>query len=148
MGSDTLSEATVVTAEGQKVTVNESHSRNSKEGMLFWALQGAGGGNFRVLVGMKVKVQQLRNRDVMVVAGRYQWFPDGEAKSSLIPTMNSFYTTNWPDQMTIDSTWMCNLRDNAGDGVRFLTYFDGNKNQFDNLIYKYIKQPDLAKQLK
>jgi FAD/FMN-containing dehydrogenase len=148
MGSDTLMEATVVTAGGEMVTVNENHSRNSEKGMLFWALRGAGGGNFGVLVSMKLKVQQLQNRDGVVVAGRYQWFPDAEAMKLLIPTMNSFYTTDWPNKITIDSTWLCDLRQSTGDGIRFLTYFDGNKNEFDNLIDKYIKLPDLAKQLK
>ena len=148
MGSDTLMEATVVTAGGEKVTVNEKHSRESKERMLFWALRGGGAANFGVLVSMKLKVEQLRNGDCVVVAGRYNWFPEGEAEKSFIPTMNDFYTTDWPNQMTIDSTWICDLREKTGDGVRFAFYFGGNKNEFDNLIDKYIKQPDLAKQLK
>ena len=93
MGSDSLMEATVVTAGGEEVTVNENHPRDSKEGMLFWALCGAGGGNFGVLVSMKLKVQQLRNGDGVVVAGKYTWFPDSEAMKSFVPTMNSLYTT-------------------------------------------------------
>ncbi|KAL4937615.1 hypothetical protein BDV06DRAFT_232459 [Aspergillus oleicola] len=148
MGSDTLMEATVVTADGKQVTVTEEHARTSKEGMLFWALSGAGGGNFGVLVSMKLRVQRLRNRDGTVVAGRYQWFPDSEAMDAFLPTMNSFYTADWPKQMTIDSTWLCDLRQNTGDGVRFTIYFDGNKQAFDNLIDKHVKQPDLARQLK
>ncbi|KAJ5114386.1 hypothetical protein NUU61_000145 [Penicillium alfredii] len=148
MGSDTLMEATVVTADGEQVTVTEKHARTSKEGMLFWALSGAGGGNFGVLVSMKLKVQRLRNRDGTVVAGRYQWFPDSEAMETFLATMNSFYTADWPKQMTIDSTWLCDLRQNTGDGVRFTIYFDGNKQAFDNLIDKHVKQPDLARQLK
>ncbi|KAH0847463.1 hypothetical protein AYO21_09352 [Fonsecaea monophora] len=148
MGSDTLMEATVVTADGDQVTVHENHPRDSREGMLFWALRGAGGGNFGVLVSMKLKVQRLSNRDGVVVAGRYQWFPDAENMASLIPTMNAFYTTDWPKKITIDSTWLCDLRQNTGDGIRFLTYFDGNKNEFNNLIDKHIKHADLAKQLK
>jgi hypothetical protein len=148
MGSDTLMEATVVTADGEKVTVNENHPRNSKEGMLFWGLRGGGGGNFGVLVSMKLKVQKLQSKGGVVVAGRYQWFPDKETMDSLVPTMNSFYTTPWPENVTIDSTWICDLRQSTDVGVRFLTYFDGNKKEFDSLIDKYIEQPDLAKQLK
>lgn len=148
MGSDTLMEATVVIAGGEKVTVNEKHSRNSKEGMLFWGLRGGGAANFGVLVSMKLKVQQLRNRDGVVVAGKYNWFPKGDAERSFIPTMNSIYTTDWPNQITIDSTWLCDLRVGTGDGIRFTFHFDGNKNEFDNLIDKYIKQADLAKQFK
>lgn len=150
MGSDTLEEATVVTADGELFTVKESDDRSTKEGGLFWALRGAGGGNFGVLVKMKLKVQQLENKDGLAVAGRYNWFPKPEEMNEFMDTMNRFYTTNWPTKMTIDSTWICNLLggNDPGDGVRFLVYFDGNKNEFDKLINEYIKQPELAKQLK
>ncbi|PON26705.1 hypothetical protein TGAM01_v204206 [Trichoderma gamsii] len=60
MGCDTLAEATVVTADGELVTVKETDDRNSKKGKLFWALQGAGGGNFGVVVQMKLKVQNYK----------------------------------------------------------------------------------------
>ena len=148
MGSDTLKEATVVTADGRLVTVKESDDPNSDNGKLFWALRGAGGGNFGVLVKIKLKVQQLKNKDGVVVAGRYQWFPKLGLTDDFMTTMNNFYTTNWPNQITIDSTWICDLRQTSGDAVRFLTYYDGNKDEFDKLIEKYIKQPELAKQLK
>jgi hypothetical protein len=148
MGSDTLKEATVVTANGRLVTVKDSDDPSSDEGRLFWALCGAGGGNFGVLVEMKLKVQQLQNEDGDVVAGRYQWFPKSGITDDFITTMNNFYTTNWPNQMTIDSTWMCDLRQTSGDGVRFLVYCDGSKDKFDGLIDEHIKQPELAKQLK
>ncbi|CAG8662775.1 18303_t:CDS:2 [Rhizophagus irregularis] len=163
MGCDTLEEATVVTADGELVTVKDNDDPNSKEGKLFWALRGAGGGNFGVLVKMKLKVQQLQNKDGVVVAGRYQWFPNSGITNDLMSTMNNFYTTvtndfmttmnnfyttDWPNQMTIDSTWMCDPQQKEGDGVRFLVYYDGNKDEFDTLIDKYIKQPELAKQLK
>lgn len=76
MGCDTLAEATVVTADGGLVTIKETDDRNSKEAKLFWDLQGAGGGNFGVVVQMKLKIQKLQNLEGTVVAGRYQWFPE------------------------------------------------------------------------
>lgn len=72
MGCDTLVEATVVIADGDLVIVKETDDRNSREGKLFWALQGAGGGNFGVVVQMKLKVQKLQNLEGTVVVGRYQ----------------------------------------------------------------------------
>ncbi|GME23924.1 hypothetical protein F4781DRAFT_444712 [Neofusicoccum parvum] len=146
MGSDTLMEATIVTADGKSVIVSDSDDPDSDEGKLFWALRGAGGGNFSVLVNMKLKAQKLRSNDV--VAGRYQWFPKPRLTDEVMATMNKFYTTNWPNNMTIDSTWLCDLRQKTGDGVRFTLYFDGNKKEFDKIIDKYIDQPDLATQLK
>ncbi|KAF3483021.1 uncharacterized protein GIQ15_02345 [Arthroderma uncinatum] len=148
MGSDTLQEATIVTADGDMVTVKDSHAPTSKEGRLFWALCGAGGGNFGVLVKMKLKVQQLQNEDGIVVAGRYQWFPKSGTTDEFMTTMNDFYSIKWPKEMTIDSTWMCDLRETSGDGVRFLFYYDGNKEQFDGVIDEYIKDPELVKQFK
>ncbi|KAI0893002.1 FAD-binding domain-containing protein [Annulohypoxylon nitens] len=147
MGSDTLMEATLVTANGDLVTVKDSDDRWSNEGRLFWALRGAGGGNFGVLVEMKLEVRRLRRRDG-VVAGRYQWFPNLGITDDFMTTMNSFYTAKWPKQMTIDSTWMCDLRRSSGDGVRFLLYYDGNKDEFDQVIDRYIQDPALSEQLK
>ena len=70
MGSDTLMEATLVTADGEVVTVPENDPPQSPKGRLVWALRGAGQGNLGV-----VKAQELSDRDGIVVAGRYQWFP-------------------------------------------------------------------------
>jgi len=151
MGSDTIKEITIVTADSMLLTVKDSDSRLSEKGRLFWALCGAGGGNFGVVVEMKLAVKQLRAQEV--VAGRYQWFasknePDLFEQEDFMSTMNKFYTANWPEHMTVDSTWICDLRLNSGNGVRFLTYFDGNKPEFDAIIDQHIKHSKLAKQLK
>ncbi|KAF8217844.1 hypothetical protein K438DRAFT_1795742 [Mycena galopus ATCC 62051] len=153
MGSDTVKEITIVTADAKLLTVKDTDSRSSNEGRLFWALRGAGGGNFGVVVEMKLAVKQLRAPGGIVVAGRYQWFaskdePDLFDQKDFMSTMNTFYTTDWPERITVDSTWICDLRLSSGNGVRFLTYFDGGKNDFDATIDQYIKHPELAKQLK
>lgn len=177
MGCDTLTEATVVTATGDVVTVKKTDDPNSKEGELFWALQGGGGGNFGVLVEMKLKVQQLENAYGTVVAGRYQWFPKKEEtdkaisnkatpdkatpdkatldkaisdeglSDEVIRTMNDFYTTKWPNSITIDSTWMCDLRQNM-DGIRFTIAFDGSQSSYEKIINEHIKNQELNTQLK
>ncbi|KAF5698444.1 FAD-binding domain-containing protein [Fusarium mundagurra] len=147
MGSDTLMEATLVTANGELVTVKETDDPKSDEGRLFWALCGAGGGNFGVLVKMKLRVQHLQNRYGMVVAGTYQWFPEEGLTDDVIATMNDFYTTDWPNKITIDSTWICDLRHNNSLGVRFTVAFDGSKPEYDRVINKYIKNEELKVQL-
>ncbi|UKZ70762.1 uncharacterized protein TrAtP1_011732 [Trichoderma atroviride] len=150
MGCDTLAEATVVTADGNLVTVKESDDRNSREGKLFWALQGAGGGNFGVVVQMKLKVQKLQNLEGTVVAGRYQWLlgKDGPSQE-VIDTMNKFYTTNWPNSITIDSTWACDLRQNKKeDAIRFNISFDGSRLKYERVINKYVEHEKLKTQLK
>ncbi|CAK5268063.1 unnamed protein product [Mycena citricolor] len=153
MGSDTVKEITIVTADAKLLTVKDTDRRDSNEGRLFWALRGAGGGNFGVVVEMKLSVKKLQGPGGIVVAGRYQWFADKEQKDlfeqeGFISTMNTFYTANWPERMTLDTTWICDLRQSSGNGVRFLAYFDGSKEDFDNTIDKYIKHEELAKQLK
>ncbi|EJP61050.1 6-hydroxy-D-nicotine oxidase [Beauveria bassiana ARSEF 2860] len=62
--------------------------------------------------------------------------------------MNRFYTTEWPREMTIDSTWMCDLREKTGDGVRFIACYDGDKDEFDKVISGHIRDKELEKQLK
>lgn len=37
MGCDTVTEATIVTAKGEIITVRETDTPDSKEGKLFWA---------------------------------------------------------------------------------------------------------------
>ncbi|KAK4096783.1 FAD-binding domain-containing protein [Parathielavia hyrcaniae] len=135
MGSDSMVEATVVTRDGEVVTVGEADAPTSRNGRLFWALRGAGGGNFGVVVEMKLRVQKLEIRYGTVVAGRYQWFPkDG--------------FTDDPSKMTIDSTWICDLRQSTQGGVRFTVAFDGSKLEYDRRIDEFIKHPDLNRQLK
>ncbi|KAI7775678.1 berberine family protein [Diaporthe eres] len=148
MGSDTLLEATLVTAKGEVVVVKKSEDKKSDKGRLFWALQGAGQANFGVVTQMKLKIQHLNSRNGWVVGGRFLWFPGKDNMDQLLPTMNEFYKVGWPTEITIDSTWLCDLREKTGDGVRFTVYFDGSKDDYDKIIDKYIKNPDVKKQLK
>ncbi|KAF9498499.1 hypothetical protein BDN71DRAFT_1428785 [Pleurotus eryngii] len=97
MGSDTLMEADIVIADGNL------------------ALCGTGGGNSGVVVNLKLEVQQLQNRYGIAVAGRYAWPLKTEPASAtlftpdIIATMDDFYATDWPNKITIDNNWMCNI---------------------------------------
>ncbi|PNP38480.1 hypothetical protein TGAMA5MH_09561 [Trichoderma gamsii] len=146
MGCDTLKEITIVTADGAKVTVKESGNDDPKKDLLFWALCGAGGGNFGVVVEMKLQVQKLRCDNV--VAGRYTWWPQKDPckMESFMETMRNFYTTAWPKQLTIDSSWLCDLSQ-SNIGVRFLVYHNGDKAEFEKLIKENITDEDLSKPL-
>lgn len=163
MGCDTLKEATIVTADQQIVTVRDTDDPKTDKGKLFWALCGAGGGNFGVLVEMKLAVQKLSNPEGNVVAGKFVWSPQldavvsdskklastkQESMDKFKKTMNNFYTADWPQQATIDSTWLCDLKDKEDIKVRFLVYYDGNQKDFDKLIDKKIDDKDLAKNFK
>ncbi|RSL83665.1 hypothetical protein CEP52_016660 [Fusarium oligoseptatum] len=148
MGSDTLLEATLVTAKGDIVQVKRSNNKRSDKGRLFWALQGAGQANFGVVTQMKLKIQHLNSNNGRVVGGRFQWFPGQDRMRELQDTMNDFYKVDWPTEITIDSTWLCDLREKTGDGVRFTVYYDGSKKDYDKVIDKYIKHPEVNKQLK
>jgi hypothetical protein len=122
------------------VTVSERNNDRNKDD-LFWALCGAGGGNFGVVIEMKLALQQLKSK--FVVAGRYTWHPekDDASMEGFMITMNSFYTRNWSNEMTIDSSWLCNLKEtkaNKSDiGVRFLVYYNGRRKDFDQEINKW-----------
>jgi len=149
MGCDSLLEATIVTSDGKEITLKDSGNPKSDEDRLFWALRGAGGGNFGVVVGLKMSVQKLQNKEGMVVAGIYMWSPKLKDMDEFMTAMKDFYTTNWETQMTIDSSWVCDLQQTTSDlAVRFLVYYDGSKDDFDNLIDRSVKHKDLAKNLK
>lgn len=98
---------------------------------------------------MKLKVQQLQNSYGMGVAVRYQWFPEKGFTGDFIVMMNDFYTTDWPNKITIDNTWICELRhSNSLGGVQFNVTFDGSKPEYDRAVDKYVKKEDLKVQPK
>ncbi|KAL6895261.1 Glucooligosaccharide oxidase [Trichoderma longibrachiatum] len=150
MGCDTLEEVTIVTASGNKVKVKRSDHPQSDKGRLFWALCGAGGGNFGVVVEMKLRIEKLRGSTV--VAGRYTWHPNFDSVHPMNPagyatTMAQFYTANFTNELTIDSTWLCDLQESK-DAIRFLVYHNGGKAEFDKIIDGTIASGPLAMQLK
>ncbi|TFB05902.1 hypothetical protein CCMA1212_001344 [Trichoderma ghanense] len=150
MGCDTLEEVTIVTATGDKVMVKKSDHPQSEKGRLFWALCGAGGGNFGVVVEMKLRIEKLQGNKV--VAGRYTWHPDFDTSRPLEPagyaaTMGQFYTAFFPNELTIDTTWLCDLQESK-DAIRFLVYHNGGKAEFDKIIDDTISSVPLAAQLK
>ncbi|KUJ08977.1 FAD-binding domain-containing protein [Mollisia scopiformis] len=124
MGCDTLLEATIVTADEIVHTVTRDDDPESSEGKLFWALCGAGQGSFGVVLELKMAVSKLKNKEGKVIAVRSTWFPK---ESDDVPAIKSaFYSAKWSTQMTIDTIWLCNTRDEAKIGVRFSAYYDGN----------------------
>lgn len=146
MGCDTLLEATIVTADGERVTVTSKDDRKEDKGKLFWALCRAGGGNLGVVVELKMRLQKLASRSV--VAGLYVWAPKADAMTAFMETMVDFYTADWPNQTSIDSAWVCNLEDARSElRVRFPIYHNGSKTEFDTTIRKYIKNQELSKHL-
>lgn len=114
--------------------------------MLFWAPCRAGGGDFGVVVDMKLQVQKLQCDKV--VAGRYTWWPhkDLDKMEKFMKTMRKFYTTAWPYQLTIDSSWLRDLTQTI-IGVRFLVYHDGDKAELEKLINEDITDGNTLKPL-
>jgi hypothetical protein len=137
MGCDTLTEATIVTADGSLVTVGEGDDKNSDKGKLFWALRGGGCGSFGVVVGLKMKVQRVQQH---VVTGRFTYY--GKLDKVLVDTMKKIYRFDWPRAATIDTHWQCDMKpNNPVSSVRFVVYFDGAKTEFDRLVDDAIGEP-------
>lgn len=68
---------------------------------------------------------------------------------TFMETMNTFYTADWPKEMTIDSSWLCDLSQTRTEPVvRFLVYYDGEEPEFDSLMDKHLGPGELATQLK
>jgi len=151
MGMDQLLEVSVVTAEGDTITVGENNPRDSKEGKLFWALRGCGGDNFGIVTRLKIKVEKLR--DPLVVAGRLTWNVEDTSKEDKLKEdklkenkltefkkmMVEFYTAPWDNYLTIDTTWECDLTkssDTKPFSTRFIAYYDGTAKNFREEINK------------
>ncbi|KAI0813832.1 hypothetical protein GGR55DRAFT_702810 [Xylaria sp. FL0064] len=151
MGCDTVTEISIVTADGELITVGDGDDPASDKGMLFWALRGGGGGNFGMVVAMSFQVLPLSGDDGIVTAGRFTWFqdPKDEDYRSFLYSMNRFYTTKWSNEMTIDSSWFSDTHVQDGAiGVRFLVYYDGNERSFGKEIHNASLGKELEKQLK
>lgn len=118
-----------------------------------------------MVVEIKIQTHSLANGGKEIVAGRHTWFPTidrgrgglfgliagrgaPEESTGLLATMNHFYTTDWPNQMTIDTSWFSDLEIQNGDlAIRFLAYFDGNQDEFNKLVNKGVLNAELSKQL-
>jgi hypothetical protein len=87
---------------------------------------------------MKIKVHKMKNKDGSLVAGLYTWFPQPGNTKLLRTTMTKFYTTDWPERMTIDSSWLCDFRryptGKASRTARSATAFDWREAVFHTYI--------------
>ncbi|KAK3348940.1 hypothetical protein B0T25DRAFT_459672 [Lasiosphaeria hispida] len=141
LGCDALFGATIVTADRGTVTVKrptaETTEQTEEEDQLFWALCGAGGGNFGVVVELKLRVEKLAEPTLLaestLMAGRFTWATtmDTEFKD----TMEKFYTFNWDNKATIDSTWLCDVKPtddpaSSGIAVRFTIVYNGSQTSY------------------
>ncbi|KAK7946374.1 uncharacterized protein PG986_010695 [Apiospora aurea] len=128
MGSDSVLAITAVTAQGDTVTVTHKDDPESPSGRLFWALRGAGGGNFGVVVQWKLRVEKLQDPLGHGDGGSL------DIEDSITRTMASFCSYHWPDRITIDATWLRRADSKLGTQVRFISYCDGGSDFFSNHI--------------
>ncbi|KAL2073553.1 hypothetical protein VTL71DRAFT_10879 [Oculimacula yallundae] len=149
MGCDSLLEMTIVTAKGKAVTVKVTDDTDSDKGKMFWALQGAGHGNFGVVTGVKVAVHKLQSQGGFMVSGLLTWYPKGKDYDGLLSTMSSLYLADWSEKLTIDSSWTCEMgKDKMNKiGVRFTTYYDGTLEAYTQEVESNIPNRTLTEKL-
>ncbi|KAA8641451.1 hypothetical protein EYZ11_002254 [Aspergillus tanneri] len=153
MGCDRVTEITIVVPgkgarEAAKTLTLKRGDTDANKRELFWALCGAGGGNFGIVTEVKMNVDNLGS--LTVVAGRFIYQPRREDMADFMEMMNEFYTAKWSNEMTIDSSWLCDLNQtNSELAVRFIAYYKGNKGDFDREIdEKLVIGADVGKLLK
>ncbi|CAG8666478.1 3633_t:CDS:1, partial [Gigaspora rosea] len=125
LGIDNLLEMTIITANGEKVTVTHDDIDPAKRD-LFWAIRGGGGGNFGVTVNVKTRLHNLRDPNGTVVCGELTWnLPKQEADFKAM--MNIWNTTTWPEEVCADAIWRYDDK-NQLQGQMTIIY-NGNMNQ-------------------
>ncbi|KAK1142210.1 hypothetical protein N8T08_008136 [Aspergillus melleus] len=154
LGCDAVTAITIVVARGDApdgrvecLTIRpDDTDANNRE--LFWALRGAGQCTFGIVTELEMDVQRLH--DSQVTAGRLTYQPKREDMTEFMDTMSEFYTARWSNEMTIDSSWLCDLRQTDSElAVRFIPYYNGTKTKFDNEIdEKLVIGADVGKLLK
>ncbi|OTA94372.1 hypothetical protein M434DRAFT_10764 [Hypoxylon sp. CO27-5] len=103
LGCDNVLEMTMVTYQGNVVTVSKNdHDEKNRD--LFWALCGGGGGNFGVMVKMTCKIHKLRDAKGTVVCGHISWnLP--QQKGDFEKAVETFNNSKCPEDLTIDMIW-------------------------------------------
>nr|WCO08188.1 RNase T2 protein [Pestalotiopsis microspora] len=132
LGCDNVIEMTIVTADGELVTVS-AEDTDEKKRDLFWALRGGGGGNFGITVEFKSKIHRLQDSRGRVVCGSLQWdLTNDEQKQDFDHMMHAFNTTSWPDELCIDALWNYDAAGNLQGGLTVI--FNGTaKKAYDVL---------------
>lgn len=153
MGIDQLKEATLVTVNKEGIvevhTVTENDT-DSKKKDLFWAIRGCGGGNYGVLVEMKMKVQRLFDGEGKVTSGQLVLHAernDYAAVQELIDSIKPLHTANWPDALTMDSVWDCDTSIQNPLTITIPIYHNGNKADFEIVLAQHLPESKLARQL-
>lgn len=67
-----------------------------------------------------------------------------ETTAQLLDTMNAFYRIEWPERLTMDTVWVCDLRQNGPDRVNFNVSFDGSQRSLRSWLTKTLKRTKFA----
>ncbi|CCO35510.1 putative FAD-linked oxidoreductase yvdP [Rhizoctonia solani AG-1 IB] len=130
LGIDNVVEMTVVTADGEVVTVNDQETHPERQD-LFWALRGGGGGNFGVLVEFKSKVHKLRRPDGKVVCGQLTWYLD-KSLHRFGMMMDVFSKLDCPNELTIDAIWRVDKK--HGRVGQMTVIYNGGRKECDEAL--------------
>lgn len=123
LGCDSLIEAEMIDYRGVKIKANSMINSD-----LFWALKGAGGGNFGVVVSMKFKLPQRVSRVTFIQLSYPYTSREKQAK----------FLSVWQD-------WLENLDDRMTLGARIFNSKEEGRAIFSRGIF--YGRPDEAKQL-
>ena len=152
MGIDQLKEATMVTINGEggiEVHTITENASDSKKRDLFWAIRGCGGGNYGVLIEMKMKVHKLFDEEGKVTSGQLVLRSQGSDETAvrkLIDSVKPLHTASWPDPLTMDSFWIFDTSAQSSFTITLPIYHNGNKADFSDTVKSRISEP-LATQL-
>lgn len=103
LACDNVLSMTLVTHDGEIVTVSDKDQDEDKKD-LFWALRGGGGGNFGVTVSMTCRLHKLNDLDGNVVYGNITWNLPQQQKE-FNDMMEKFNTIPCPKELTADALW-------------------------------------------
>ncbi|RBR14457.1 uncharacterized protein FIESC28_07693 [Fusarium coffeatum] len=125
LGCDSVLEMTVVTAEGDVVTVSKD-DRDEKKRDLFWALCGGGGGNFGVTVSMTSKMHKLRDEAGKIVSGELIWnLP--QQQQAFDEAMKVLNSGNCPAELTANGVWSHGKNKQFTAGLKII--YNGNMDE-------------------
>ncbi|KAI1070498.1 hypothetical protein LB507_006718 [Fusarium sp. FIESC RH6] len=144
LGCDNLLEMTVVTADGEVVTVSKD-DQDEKKRDLFWALCGGGGGNFGVTVSMTTKMHKLRDNAGKVVSGELTWnLP--QQQQAFDEAMKTFNSGKCPAELTANGVWSHGKNKQLTAGLKVI--YNGNMDEAQEALKSILAHEPVENTLK
>lgn len=131
---DNVLALTVITAKGEVLSLTNCEKDSSRKN-LFWALLGAGGGNFGIVTEFTFRVNKLRGKKIVV--GQLTWSTstsDHDGTEAFKSAMNAFNSMKIPDELCMDAFWSFKDGDKTKSQAQMTIIYNGTMDECTKIL--------------